>query len=187
MMSISPFWRLSLCLCLLTACSAEPIRTAQKETQPLQQELESMQQKREPLQSPETYEQLRQQAIDSVFIQNPDKSEPEFIGEKLEVNLDNFKFSPNEVHLKAGTITQIKLSNASLNLHYFGGRDFFNYGAEVIRFTQSNAPPGFTHIPVAANSSRIVYLFAKDPGEYPLNCNVPSHSLLGMKGTLFVE
>lgn len=177
---MSPFWRFSIYACLLTSCSADLALTTQKET-PTPQE------KYEPLLSPETYDYLREQAIISSFIYYPEKSGAAFRGERLEVKLDNYKFSPNQIHLKAWTITQLTLSNTSHNLHYFGSRDFFKYGAEIIRFSEANAPPGLTHIPVAANSSRTVYLFAKDPGEYPLNCNVPSHSQLGMKGSLFVE
>ena len=180
LMRMSPFWRFLLCACLLTSCSADFTRTTQKET-PTPQE------KYEPLLSPETYDFLREQAIMSTFIRYPDKPSAAFTGERLEVDLDNYRFSPKEVHLKAWTITQITLSNTSHNLHYFGSRDFFKYGAEIISFSKSRTPPGLTHIPVAAKSSRIIYLFAKDPGEYPLNCNVPKHTQLGMKGSLFVE
>ena len=180
LMSISPFWRFLLCACLLTSCSADLTRTTQKETPPPQE-------KYEPLLSPETYAFLREQAIKSTFIRYPGKPEAAFTGERLEVDLDNYRFSPKEVHLKAWTITQITLSNTSNNLHYFGSRDFFKYGAEIISFSRSLSPPGLTHIPVAAKSSRIIYLFAKDPGEYPLNCNVPKHTQLGMKGYLLVE
>ena len=180
LMSISPFWRFLLCACLLTSCSADLTRTTQKETPPPQE-------KYEPLLSPETYAFLREQAIKSTFIRYPGKPEAAFTGERLEVDLDNYRFSPKEVHLKAWTITQITLSNTSNNLHYFGSRDFFKYGAEIISFSKSLTPPGLTHIPVAAKSSRIIYLFAKDPGEYPLNCNVPKHTQLGMKGYLLVE
>ena len=180
LMRMSPFWRFLLCACLLTSCSADFTRTTQKET-PTPQE------KYEPLLSPETYAFLREQAIMSTFIRFPEKPGPAFIGERLEVDLYNYRFSPKQVHLKAWTITQITLSNTSHNLHYFGSREFFKYGAEIISFSKSLTPPGLTHIPVAKNSSRIVYLFAKDPGEYPLNCNVPKHTQLGMKGSLFVE
>ena len=179
-MSMSPIWRFSLCACLLTSCSADLTRTTEKEI-PIPQE------KYEPLLSPETYGFLREQAIKSTFIRYPGKPEAAFTGERLEVDLDNYRFSPKEVHLKAWTITQITLSNTANNLHYFGSREFFKYGAEFISFSKSLTPPGLTHIPVAANSSRIVYLFAKDPGEYPLNCNVPKHTQLGMKGYLIVE
>ena len=180
LMRMSPFWRFLLCACLLTSCSADFTRTTQKET-PTPQE------KYEPLLSPENYAFLREQAIMSAFIRFPEKPGAAFIGERLEVDLDNYRFSPKQVHLKAWTITQITLSNTSHNLHYFGSREFFKYGAEIISFSKSLTPPGLTHIPVAKNSSRIVYLFAKDPGEYPLNCNVPKHTQRGMKGSLFVE
>jgi uncharacterized cupredoxin-like copper-binding protein len=198
---MSPFWRLSLCVFVLTACSVEFYRAELKNTQPPQKKIQPQQentpplhentrprqQKKQPLQSPEAYVLLRQQAIDSAFIQGPDKSEPEFIGDRLEVHLANFKFNPSELHLKAGAITQIEIFNTSLIMHYFGGRDFFDVGAEIIRFTDFKVPSGLTHIPVASKTSRIVYLFAKDPGEYSIDCFVPMHTLLGMKGTLFVE
>jgi uncharacterized cupredoxin-like copper-binding protein len=111
----------------------------------------------------------------------------EFVGKTIDVYLSNFKFDPDKISLKSGTITRVRVYNIAWVTHYFGGEKFFAQGAEVVNLFASKVPPGQYHIPVTPFTSRDIYLYAKEPGEYLLNCYVTSHRIEGMSGVLIVE
>ncbi|MEH6471650.1 MAG: hypothetical protein V7752_10380 [Halopseudomonas sp.] len=133
------------------------------------------------------YSAQRQQALERALVVDPDSGATRFVGDTVYVIMSDFQFDPNQIRLKAGAITRIRLSNSAWVTHYFGGDEFFQNGAEVVSILGSNVPPNQNHIPVPPFTERDLYLYAKDPGEYPLNCFVPNHRNAGMKGVLIVE
>ncbi len=139
------------------------------------------------LHSEAQYAELKQQAIERAVAVDPITGEPTFIGATEYVILTNFEFSPDQIRLKSGSITRIRLSNSAWVTHYFGGHKFFGLGAEVVNLLESDIPEQQQHIPVSPFTERDIYLFVKDPGQYPLNCFVPNHRKAGMEGVLIVE
>ncbi|WP_207060852.1 hypothetical protein [Motiliproteus sp. SC1-56] len=108
-----------------------------------------------------------------------------FNGETEYVYLSDFQFDPSVIRFRAGTITRVRLNNIARVTHYFGGEEFFQYGAEVVNILGTDVPT-IDHIPVPPLSSRDIYLYIKDPGRYSLHCFVPTHQRQGMEGILEV-
>jgi uncharacterized cupredoxin-like copper-binding protein len=131
------------------------------------------------------YTAQREAAILKHMVWNEDVQELEFGGRTLHVSLSDFKFVPSIIRFKSGTVIRIRLKNTGLQLHYFGGKEFFRRGADIVNIFGTKVPNQL-NIPVPAFTTRDVYLFIKDPGEYPLSCFVPNHRADGMKGTLLV-
>lgn len=129
----------------------------------------------------------RQAALERVLIADPETGAYRFTGETHYVIMSDFQFDPNMILLQSGTVVRIRLSNSAWVTHYFGAAEFLQKGAEVVDVLGSQVPPGQHHIPVAPFTERDLYLFVKDPGEYPLSCFVPSHRKAGMYGRLVVE
>ncbi len=133
------------------------------------------------------YSRLKQQAIEQALAIDPVSGQSRFVGHSEYVILSNFQFTPSLIRLKSGTITRIRLSNIAWVTHYFGGQAFFQSGAEVVNLLGAMVPSNQHHIPVSPFTERDIYLFVKDPGEYPLSCFVPNHRNAGMVGQLIVE
>lgn len=133
------------------------------------------------------YAQLKQRAIEQSLVVDAATGQLSFVGDTEYVILSDFQFSPERIQLKSGTITRIRVSNTAWVTHYFGGHKFFELGAEVVSLMDSDIPEHQRHIPVSPFTERDIYLFVKDPGEYPLNCFVPNHRKAGMEGVLIVE
>ncbi len=129
----------------------------------------------------------RQEALAQALSIDPDTGVYRFVGETHYVIMSNFQFSPSLIRLQSGAVVRIRLSNSSWVTHYFGAVEFFSKGAEVVNVLESKIPPGQHHIPVAPFTERDLYLFVKEPGEYPINCFLPSHRKEGMYGRLIVE
>ena len=137
-------------------------------------------------QADDRFAEQRRLAIANALTRDPASGEESFRGETVYVILSDFRFDPERIPLKAGQITRVRLSNTAWVTHYFGGDEFFRQGAEVVNLLGSNVPPSQHHIPVPPFTERDLYLFAKQPGEYPLNCFVPTHRKAGMDGVLIV-
>lgn len=158
-------------LITLVACSASPERLPAEPP---------------ALLTADEYAAQREAALLKSMVWNEQLQELEFSGRTEHVTLSDFKFTPAKIHLKSGTVIRIRLKNVGLTLHYFGGKGFFGRGADIVD-TFGAIVPNQLNIPVPAYTSRDVYLFIKDPGEYPLSCFVPIHHAMGMTGTLTVK
>jgi uncharacterized cupredoxin-like copper-binding protein len=142
---------------------------------------------RQTLFTEEEYGVLKELAMEAAFVEDEETGRSHFEGDTEYVILTNFRFMPNSLRLKAGTLTRIRLGNPSLVTHYFGGEEFFRYGAEIVNVADSDIPTTHYHVPVWSHGVRDLYLFIKEPGEYRLDCYVPIHRDQGMTGTIIVE
>ncbi|MEH6812993.1 MAG: hypothetical protein V7677_10735 [Motiliproteus sp.] len=132
------------------------------------------------------YQSAKTDAIAAVIVRNKETGVEEYIGETTVVYLSDFNFSPNEFRFKSGTVTRIRLKNVAWVTHYFGGKEFFAEGADIVNILGSKIPSQ-QHVPASPYVTRDLYLYIKKPGEYPLSCFVPNHRIEGMTGRLIVE
>jgi plastocyanin len=99
------------------------------------------------------------------------------------VELSNFKFTPQQVNLRAGVSTILQLHNSSSGGHSFSAPAFFA-AAQV-----DAASAGLIHdgkIDVPAHGTVQVALTPR-AGQYALKCSHLFHSSFGMKGTIAVR
>ena len=100
-----------------------------------------------------------------------------------QVELSNFDFNPQEIHLHAGQPTALVLNNVASGGHDFSAPEFFA-AARVEPGDAALIENG--EIDVPAKSTRTVHLVPA-AGSYKLTCTHTMHTMFGMKGTIVVE
>ncbi|MEO7365444.1 MAG: cupredoxin domain-containing protein [Sphingomicrobium sp.] len=99
------------------------------------------------------------------------------------VNLSNFKFSPNIMHLKAGVPVVLRLANNASGGHNFSAPQFFA-AARLDAASAARLGKGTIEVPKHGSVSITLVPVA---GRYPLKCTHTLHSAFGMKGTIIVD
>jgi plastocyanin len=99
------------------------------------------------------------------------------------VELTNFDFSPDEIHLKAGEPILLRLENSADGGHNFSAPEFFAR-ARVQADSAALIKSGKVEVP--ANSFVEISL-TPAAGEYKLKCTHTLHSGLGMTGKILVH
>jgi uncharacterized cupredoxin-like copper-binding protein len=87
----------------------------------------------------------------------------------IPVNVENFQFVEDELHLKAGDTVTFELFNA----------DFLAHSFDVDEFD--------VHAPMPENERVTIHFAPTQPGTYTFYCGVPGHRAAGMVGTLVIE
>ena len=99
------------------------------------------------------------------------------------MELTNFEFEPDEIHLKAGEPILLRLENSADNGHNFTAPEFFA-AAKVHRDSAAHLKSGKVDVP--ANSFVEISL-TPAAGEYKLKCTHTLHSAMGMTGKILVH
>jgi uncharacterized cupredoxin-like copper-binding protein len=102
---------------------------------------------------------------------------------QLEVDLSNFKFQPNQIHLKAGESVRLHLVNAASGGHNFTAPDFFAH-ARIEPADAKAVVDGSVEID-GRQSRDIVLVPAR--GTYKLRCTHAFHKMFGMSGEIVVD
>ncbi len=154
---------------------------------PLPEALRVEVRERTPQKSPAAYALQREEAINQALVFDELTGSFSFSGETHYIIATSFRFDPDTLFLRAGSLVRLRLGNPSLISHYFGGEEFFRYGAEIVDLFGEDTPVNRHHIEVPPHQVVDLYLFIKDPGEYRMDCFVPAHRLEGMVGAIVVE
>ena len=102
----------------------------------------------------------------------------------LNVQLSNFKFTPEDLVLVHGQPYVLRLANVADGGHDFTARDFFAAAAvapgdrRYISEGEVEVPPG---------QVREIHLTAPTAGNYSLKCTHSLHKLMGMTGKIVVR
>lgn len=99
------------------------------------------------------------------------------------VTMENFKFEPNTVQLKAGVPTILHLVNDAGGGHSFSAPQFFA-AAKVAPASQGLVRGGTVDVP---KHSAVDVELTPAAGQYPLKCTHTLHAAFGMKGTIDVH
>ena len=99
------------------------------------------------------------------------------------VTLSNFHFTPATLQLASGRPIILRLVNDAAGGHDFGAPAFF--AGAVIRPSDLSAVHN-GHVELHAHQSIDIGLIPQ-AGMFPLNCDHPLHSFLGMKGMIIVK
>ena len=101
----------------------------------------------------------------------------------LTVELSNFKFSPKEIHLKAGVPVVLRLHNAAGGGHNFNAPQFFS-AAKISSAAIPLIHGGIVEIPAHGT---VDISLVPSTGIYRLKCSHTFHSTFGMKGAILVD
>ena len=99
------------------------------------------------------------------------------------VELTNFEFSPDEIHLKAGEPILLRIENAADGGHNFSAPEFFAK-ARVQPDSAALLKSGKVEVPA---NSFVELSLTPAAGEYKLKCTHTLHSGLGMNGKILVH
>jgi plastocyanin len=99
------------------------------------------------------------------------------------VTMENFKFEPNAVQLRAGVPTILHLVNNAGGGHSFSAPQFFA-AAKVAPASQPLVHAGTVEVP---KRSAVDVALTPAAGQYPLKCSHTLHAAFGMKGTITVR
>lgn len=99
------------------------------------------------------------------------------------VELSNFKFSPQAMHLRAGVPVVLRLHNLARGGHNFRAPEFFS-AAKMSPSTAKMVKDGTVEIPT---HSTVDISLIPSPGSYQLKCSHTLHSAFGMKGVIRVD
>ena len=99
------------------------------------------------------------------------------------VTMENFKFTPPAVQLKAGVPAVLHLVNTASGGHSFSAPQFFA-AARIAPASQALVHGGIVEVP---KHSAVDIDLTPAAGEYPLKCSHTLHSAFGMKGTIIVR
>ena len=99
------------------------------------------------------------------------------------VTMENFKFEPNAIQLRAGVPTVLHLVNNAGGGHSFSAPQFFA-AAKVAAASQPLVRGGTVEVP---KHSAVDVALTPAAGEYPLKCSHTLHAAFGMKGSITVR
>jgi plastocyanin len=99
------------------------------------------------------------------------------------VTMENFRFEPNAVQLRAGVPTILHLVNNAGGGHSFSAPQFFA-AAKVAPSSQALVHAGTVEVP---KHSAVDVALTPAAGQYPLKCSHTLHAAFGMKGTITVR
>jgi len=99
------------------------------------------------------------------------------------VTMQNFKFDPSQVQLRAGTQTILHLVNTAGGGHSFSAPQFFA-AAKIAPASRALVIDGTVQVP---KHSAVDIALTPATGQYPLKCTHTLHAAFGMKGTIVVR
>jgi uncharacterized cupredoxin-like copper-binding protein len=101
----------------------------------------------------------------------------------VEIDLSNFRFTPGDIHLRAGQPTILRLMNTSSGGHDFAAPEFF--AAASVRPSDMNA---IHHGEVEFGPRQTVEIaLVPAAGSFALKCTHFLHAAMGMRGTITVD
>lgn len=98
----------------------------------------------------------------------------------VEVQLSNFKFTPNRINLHSGQSVTLHLVNTAHGGHNFAAPEFFAAASHV------SGPVSHGSVDVAGGRSVDVTL-TPARGTYRLRCTHTMHTAFGMTGSIVVD
>jgi len=102
----------------------------------------------------------------------------------VQVQLANFKFTPNTIMLDHGRSYVLRLVNVASGGHDFSATEFFA-AAAVAPADRSLVQEGVVEVP--AGQVREIHLTAPAAGSYKLKCTHSFHKMFGMSGRILVR
>lgn len=99
------------------------------------------------------------------------------------VELSNFKFGPQAIHLRAGVPIVLRLHNSAGGGHNFSAPQFFS-SARMSQSSANMVHNGTVEIP---KQSTVDISLIPSAGSYQLKCSHTLHSSFGMKGVIRVD
>jgi plastocyanin len=99
------------------------------------------------------------------------------------VTLENFKFQPNPVQLRAGQPAVLHLVNTAGGGHSFTAPEFFA-AAKIAPASQPLVRDGKVEVP---KHSAVDIALTPVAGDFPLKCSHTLHAAFGMKGMIVVR
>jgi len=109
--------------------------------------------------------------------------------ETVEVELIEFAFAPNEIHLKVGQPYKLVFNNTGAVKHEATASDFFN----TIAFRKAEdasgefKAPTLVEVETFAGAETDLFLIPQVAGTYDIVCLIEGHFEAGMFGTIVVE
>ena len=101
----------------------------------------------------------------------------------VSVTLQNFKFQPNVIQLRAGVPTVLHLVNMGSGGHSFSAPQFFAT-SRVAPASQPLLHEGMIDVP---KHSAVDVTVTPAAGQYSLKCTHTLHAMFGMTGTIVVR
>jgi uncharacterized cupredoxin-like copper-binding protein len=102
----------------------------------------------------------------------------------VQVQMANFKFTPNAIVLDHGRPYVLRLVNVASGGHDFTAKEFFAV-AQVTPSDRRWVQEGEVEVP--AGQVREIHLTAPAAGSYKLKCSHSFHKMFGMSGTIVVR
>ena len=102
----------------------------------------------------------------------------------INVQLSNFKFTPNTIVLDHARPYVLHLSNLSSGGHDFAAETFFA-ASSIAPTDRALIQEGSVEIP--GGETRDIHLTAPAAGSYKLKCTHTMHKMFGMSGTIIVR
>jgi uncharacterized cupredoxin-like copper-binding protein len=105
------------------------------------------------------------------------------------VNITEYAFAPNALHLEVGVPYRLVLRNGGDSRHTFVSEPFFKtvavrrlvIGDKVIDY------PYLQLVELPSGASKELQFLPMRRGSFPLRCSVPLHQSFGMEGTITVR
>ncbi len=109
----------------------------------------------------------------------------------LTVEIAEHSYTPDEIHLKAGTPYKLELKNLGEKNHYFTAPEFYRSIATRKAMVNGQAEikaPYFKAVEILKDGGQLdLYFVPVTKGSYPVYCTIDDHREKGMEGTLIVE
>ena len=104
----------------------------------------------------------------------------------LDVDMIDYKFTPDKLTVPAGEEITIKLRNSGIHLHEF---QILVFGAEVDDSVDKdgNSTKYWSAMISPGESKSLSFVAPSKPGKYVIKCSAPGHIQAGMVGTLWVK
>jgi uncharacterized cupredoxin-like copper-binding protein len=102
----------------------------------------------------------------------------------VQVQMANFKFTPNTIVLDHGQPYVLRLVNVASGGHDFTASEFFA-AAAVAAADRRWVQEGMVEVP--SGQVREIHLTAPAAGRYKLKCSHSFHKMFGMSGTIVVR
>ncbi len=105
-------------------------------------------------------------------------------GQRIEVDLSNFKFNPDQIVLHHGQRYVLHLVNRAGGGHDFNAKSFFAAAAIA---PEDRALVTDGEVELHGNATVDIHLVAPAAGSYELHCGHFMHTALGMKGKIQID